>query len=61
MFVVSEARRRVERTAQQLAKEGAEPHIVAALEEIERDLDAASLRLMQKTYFAVSKDQLTLT
>ncbi len=44
-----------------LAKDGAEEHFVEALREAEQDLDALSLRLMQKTYFAVTKDQLTLT
>ena len=61
MFVVSGARKRVERTAELLAKDGAEDHLVEALREAERELDALSLRLMQKTYFAVSKDQLTLS
>ncbi len=61
MFVVSGARKRLERTAELLAKDGAEDHLVEALREAERELDALSLRLMQKTYFAVSKDQLTLS
>ncbi|MBA3347943.1 MAG: hypothetical protein H0T13_05230 [Actinobacteria bacterium] len=61
MFVVSGARKRLERTADMLAKDGAEEHFVEALREAEQDLDALSLRLMQKTYFAVTKDQLTLT
>ena len=61
MFVVSGARKRLERTAELLARDGAEDHLVEALREAERELDALSLRLMQKTYFAVSKDQLTLS
>jgi len=61
MFVVSGARKRLERTADLLAKDGAEEHLVEALREAEREFDALSLRLMQKTYFAVSKDQLTLS
>lgn len=61
MFVVSGARKRLERTAELLAKDGAEEHLVDALREAERELDALSLKLMQKTYFAVSKDQLTLS
>ena len=61
MFVVSGARKRLERTAELLAKDDAEEHLVDALREAERELDALSLKLMQKTYFAVSKDQLTLT
>lgn len=61
MFVVSGARKRLERTAELLAKDGAEEHLVDALREAERELDALSLKLMQRTYFAVSKDQLTLS
>lgn len=61
MFVVSGARKRLERTAELLAKDEAEEHLVDALREAERELDALSLKLMQKTYFAVSKDQLTLS
>lgn len=61
MFVVSGARKRLERAAELLAKDGAEEHLVDALREAERELDALSLKLMQKTYFAVSKDQLTLS
>ncbi len=61
MLVVSGARKRLARTAKLLANDGAEDHLVEALREAERELDALSLRLMQKTYFAVSKDQLTLS
>jgi hypothetical protein len=61
MFVVSGARKRLERTAELLAKDGAAEHLVEALREAEQELDALSLRLMQKTYFAVSRDQLTLS
>ena len=61
MFVVSGARKRLERTAELLEKDEAEEHLVDALREAERELDALSLKLMQKTYFAVSKDQLTLS
>jgi hypothetical protein len=61
MLVVSGARKRLERTAELLAKDDAEEHLVEALREAERELDALSLKLMQKTYFAVSKEQLTLS
>ena len=37
MFVVSGARKRLERTAELLAKGGAEEHLVDALREAERD------------------------
>ena len=39
MFVVSGARKRLGRTAELLAKDGAEEHLVAALREAETELD----------------------
>jgi hypothetical protein len=60
LLYVSEARERAERTARRLEKAGAEPHLVEALEEAERELEALGRTLMQRTYFAVPKEQLTL-
>ena len=60
LLVVSEARQRLERTAKAIAKDGAEPHLVEALEEAAREIDETLRRLMQGTYFAVPADQLTL-
>jgi hypothetical protein len=58
---LTEARRRVEKAAGDLAKDDADPRLVEALEEAEKEIDRISLRLMQQTYFAVPKEQLTLT
>ncbi len=60
LVYVSEARERAERSARTIAKDGAEVHLVEALEEAERDLEALGRTLMQRTYFAVPKEQLTL-
>ena len=45
-----------------IAKDGAEPHLVAALDALEAELAALHRRTMQGTYFAVPSvsDQLTL-
>jgi hypothetical protein len=60
LLYVSEARERSERAARALAKDGAEPHLVDALEDAERELTEVHRHLMQATYFAVPKEQLTL-
>jgi hypothetical protein len=60
LLFVSEARKRAEKTAKQLRREGAEPHLVEALEQADCELEAVSRRLMQQTYWAVPKEQLSL-
>jgi len=60
LLYVSDARQRAERTAKALAKDGADEHLVEALEEAERGLADVHRLLMQGTYFAVQKEQLTL-
>lgn len=60
LLFVSEARQRAERAAKALAKDGADEHLVEALEEAERELAEIHRLLMQSTYFAVPKEQLTL-
>ena len=60
LLYVSEARLRAERAARTIAKDGAEPHLVEALEQAERELEALGRKLMQRTYFAVPDGQLTL-
>jgi len=60
LLYVAEARERAERAGRALARDGAEPHLVEALEEVERELEALGRTLMQRTYFAVPKEQLTL-
>ncbi len=61
LLYISEARERVERAGKALARDGAEPHLVEALEEAERELEVLGRTLMQRTYFAVPKEQLTLS
>jgi len=60
LLFISEARKRAEKTAKELRRAGAEPHLVAAVEVAEKDLEALGRRLMQQTYFAVPKEQLEL-
>jgi hypothetical protein len=60
LLYVSEARERAERAARTLRSDDAEPHLVEALEEAERKLERLGRSLMQRTYFAVSKEQLAL-
>ena len=60
LLYISDARRRAGRAARTIAKDGAEPHLVEALEEAERDLEALGRLLMQRTYFAVPDPQLSL-
>ena len=60
LLYLSEARKRAEKAVKELKRDGAEPHLVTALETAERDLEALARRLMQQTYFAVPKDQLEL-
>lgn len=60
LLYVSEARERAEQTAQALRKDGADEHLVEALEAAERELEQLGRLLMQRTYFAVPKEQLTI-
>lgn len=60
LLYISEARERADRAARAIARDAAEEHLVEALEETERELLALHRRLMQSTYFAVPKEQLTL-
>ena len=60
LLYISEARESAERRAGALRKDGAEEHLVEALEETERELERLGRTLMQRTYFAVPKEQLTL-
>jgi hypothetical protein len=60
LLYISEARERAEQTAQALRNDLAEDHLVVALEAAERELEQLGRTLMQRTYFAVAKEQLTL-
>jgi hypothetical protein len=60
LLFISEARKRAARAAKGLRADGAEPHLVAALVDAERELEALGRKLMQETYFAVPNEQLPL-
>jgi len=61
LLFISEARKRAERAAASIENDGAEPHLVAALKQVEQELEELGRRLMQQTYFAVPNDQLSIT
>lgn len=61
MFVMSEARRCAERTARELRRDGAAPHLVEAVEQAERELDSTIDAFLKGSYFHVPKEQLTLS
>ena len=60
MLYIEEARRRAETAAAALRKNGAEQHLVAALEASEQELSDVARRLRQGTFFAVPKEQLSI-
>lgn len=53
LLYISEARERAERARRELVKDGAEPHLIAALEVTEERMRAEHRRLMQSTFYAV--------
>jgi hypothetical protein len=53
LLLITGARERAERAARSLGKDGAEPHLVEALEAADGELLALHRKLMQATYFAV--------
>jgi hypothetical protein len=53
LLYVSEARERAERARVTLTRDGAEQHLVAALEESEERLCQEHRRLLQTTFYAV--------
>ncbi len=61
LLYISEARIRAERAAKLIAKDGADAHLVEALREAECELERVGRLLMQQTYFAVPKEQLTIS
>lgn len=60
LLYVSEARRKAEAVAGGLERGRAEEHLIEAVRESERDLADLHRRLMQGTYWAVPKQQLSL-
>lgn len=58
LLYVSEARQRAEKARKALEADGADLHLIRALQECERVIAAEHKRLMQATYFAVpAEDQ----
>lgn len=57
LLYVSEARERAAKAARLLAKGDAEPHLTAALEAAEQELQQLHRRLMQGTYWAIPEAQ----
>ena len=53
MLYIEEARKRAERAAAVLRSEGAEQHLIEALERSESELSDVARRLRQGTFFAV--------
>ena len=60
LLYIEDARRRAERAAAELRAGGAEDFLVEALEQIQAELSQSAKKLMQSTFFAVPKEQLTL-
>ncbi len=59
MLYIEEARARAERAASKLWADGAEPHLVQALEQTQEDLSSSARRLRQGTFFAVPSARAT--
>ncbi len=53
LLYISEARERAERARLQLARDGAEPHLLRALEQSEESLRQEHRKLLQATFYAV--------
>ena len=60
MLYIEEARERAERAAKALRAEGAEAHLIEALERSTTELSEVARRPRQGTFFAVPKEQLSL-
>jgi hypothetical protein len=57
LLYISEARERAEKARIALEKDGAEPHLIAALRTSEAQLASEHRRLMQATFYAVPSSQ----
>ena len=60
LLYISDARTRAKRAAESVRKDGADPHIVAALADTERQLGELHRGLAQGTYYAVPDSSLKL-
>lgn len=57
LLYISEARERAERARLALVKDGAEPHLIAALQDSQDVLRQEHRRLLQRTFYAVPGGQ----
>lgn len=60
LLCIEDARRRAEKASTELRKGGAEDFLVEALEQARGELSETAKKLIQGTFFAVPKAQLTL-
>jgi hypothetical protein len=60
LLYIEDARRRAERAVAELRDGGAEDFLVEALEQTQTELSHTAKKLIQGTFFAVPKAQLTL-
>ena len=60
LLYISDARARAARALAAVERDGGEEHILEALRESERDLDAVHRRLSQRTFYALPPAELTL-
>jgi hypothetical protein len=60
LLCISEARERVEAAARTMRQADAEPRLIAAVEEAERELLATHVRLMRIAYLGLASEQLRL-
>lgn len=57
LLYISEARERAERARSALERDGAEPHLVAALLQSEQDLRKQHRLLLQRTFYAGNEQE----
>jgi hypothetical protein len=60
LLCIEDARRRAERAATELRAGGAEDFLVESLEQAQLELSTTAKKLIQGTFYAVPKAQLTL-
>lgn len=59
LLYIEDARRRAERAAAELRAGGAEDFLVESMEQVQEELSRSAKRLIQGTFYAVPKTQLT--
>ena len=59
LLYIEDARRRAERAAVELRAGGAEDFLVEAMEQVQEELSATAKKLIQGSFFAVPKAQLS--